>query len=204
MPADLEQLPAAQLPPVDPPDEEWGGDDDGGGDDHRDDRGDWLTIATFWTAPEAHVARLKLESREIDCYLLDENLIATDWLIANAAGGIKLQVRRSDAAAAAALLARHGGRVPPGGSWDDIAAVQPLLPGACPACGSHDVYRESIWRTTGVVLTAMVLLSFGFLLLPLLPWLLKKPRPWTCIDCGQQFPDTRTGGFPVSQPSDQP
>ena len=200
MSADVEDLPAEHLPPVEPPDEEWG-DDDGGGDD---DRGDWLTIATFWSAPEAHVARLKLESREIDCYLLDENLIATDWLFANAAGGIKLQVRRSDAAAAAAILAQRegAGRGAPGGSWDDIAAVHPLIPGSCPACGSHDVYRESIWRTTGFVLTAAVLLSFGIFLLPLLPWLLKKPRPWKCLDCGQVFTDTPTGGFPVAGPTD--
>ena len=187
MPADVEHLPANRLPPGEPPEEEWGDGGGGGGDDDDDgggderDRADWLTIATFWTAPEAHVARLKLESREIDCYLLDENLIATDWLYANAAGGIKLQVRRRDAAAAAALLARReggAGRGAPGGSWDDIAAVHPLIPGSCPACGSHDVYRESIWRTTGLVLTAAVLLSFGVILLPLLPWLLKKPRPW--------------------------
>ncbi len=76
-------------------------------DDERDGRYDdepWLTIATYWQQTEAHIARLKLESEEIDCFLLDENLVATDWLMANAVGGIKLQVRQSSVERATSLL----------------------------------------------------------------------------------------------------
>jgi hypothetical protein len=176
--------------------------EDGGDDDGRDrpDRSDWITVATFWSAPEAHVARLKLESRDIECYLLDENLISTDWLFANAAGGIKLQVRRSDApAAAATLIAPAIGR-PFEHVEHEIAPAFATL--TCPCCGSADVYRESVWRTTGWVLTAAVVMSFGFLLLPALPWLLRKPRPWTCLDCGEEFLTDHTGAFPVLSPSD--
>src|SRR3954469_15766262 len=80
---------------VDPPADDGGGD---GGDDGDGDPGKWVTVATFWQATQAHIARLRLESRDIDCVIVDENLIATDWLYANAAGGIKVQVREADVA----------------------------------------------------------------------------------------------------------
>ena len=53
---------------------------------------------------EAHLARLRLEARDVPCFLLDENLIAMNWLYANAAGGIKLQVPETDALRAAKIL----------------------------------------------------------------------------------------------------
>jgi hypothetical protein len=84
--------------PADPP-EDIGPEDDGDGDPIR-----WITIATFWQSTQAHIARLKLESEEIDCIIVDENLIAMDWLLANAAGGIKLQVPEEQAARAFQLL----------------------------------------------------------------------------------------------------
>ncbi len=90
--------------PNDIDDQNGGGDDDGDGDNN--DPSNWITIATFWQPTEAHIARLKLESEEIDCLLIDENLVATDWLYANAVGGIKLRVPQSEATRARLLLAR--------------------------------------------------------------------------------------------------
>ena len=80
-----------------------GPDDGSGGDPGRDDDG-WVTVATFWASEPAHLARLCLESNGLDCVLLDEYLVSTDWLLANAAGGIKLQVLRRRAAQARAIL----------------------------------------------------------------------------------------------------
>src|SRR5438093_8419577 len=78
---------STQVDDIDPP--EPGGD---GPDNPGRDPGKWITVATFWQAIDAHLARLKLESEAIDCFLIDENLVATDWLYANAVGGIKLRV----------------------------------------------------------------------------------------------------------------
>ena len=78
--------------------------DDGRGGDG--DRGPWVTVATFWQPMDAHLARIKVESLDIDCVLLDEFLVATDWLYANAVGGIKLQVPAARADEAREALER--------------------------------------------------------------------------------------------------
>jgi hypothetical protein len=45
-----------------------------------------------------------LESAGIPCYLRDENAVRMDWFYSNLLGGIRLQVREEDRAAAEALL----------------------------------------------------------------------------------------------------
>jgi hypothetical protein len=82
-------------PPAPPPQDD---------DSDRGDSGRWITVATFSLPQQAQIARLRLESEDIDCFLIDENLVATDWLLANAVGGIKLQVREEDAAQARQIL----------------------------------------------------------------------------------------------------
>src|SRR5688572_26769407 len=95
-------------------DEPLDGEPDAGDDappqEANEDEGDegepvrWVTVGAFWSASEAHLARLRVEAEGIDCVLLDEFLVATDWLYANATGGIKLQVQQADAARARDLL----------------------------------------------------------------------------------------------------
>ncbi len=64
-----------------------------------------ITIATFDTLPDAHIALGRLRAAGIDAYLADENLVQTDWLYSIAVGGIKLRVREDDAELAIAELA---------------------------------------------------------------------------------------------------
>jgi hypothetical protein len=68
----------------------------------------WVPIASYGRPAEAHIARQKLESEGIDTYLDNENLIATDWLLANATAGIKLMVREPDVVAAEAVIRCKG------------------------------------------------------------------------------------------------
>ena len=63
-----------------------------------------VTLRHFFTLPEALLGKSILDSAGIQSYLIDENTIRMDWLYSNALGGIKLQVRETDAAAAAELL----------------------------------------------------------------------------------------------------
>jgi hypothetical protein len=107
----------------DPPPRITGHDDDGDGDR-------WLTVASFWEPAEAHIARLKLESEEIDCMMLDENLIATYWGCASALGGVKLQVRESDLSRAQELLHR-GQRIE--------ESTKPIYGQHCPHCGAKTI-----------------------------------------------------------------
>src|SRR3954466_12001921 len=122
---------AQEEPPPPPHDSD---DADGGGDDD----GPWVTVAAFWQPTEAHLARLKLESEGIDCFLSDENIVTTYWLYANAVGGVKLLARERDARGAAGLPRRGQ----PAAASVVEADGQPLFDGQdrCPRCGSDDIH----------------------------------------------------------------
>lgn len=64
-----------------------------------------ITIATFDTMPDAHIALGRLHAEGIEAHLADQHLVQTDWLYAIAVGGIKLQVAEEDAPRARAILA---------------------------------------------------------------------------------------------------
>ena len=62
------------------------------------------TIATFDNMPAAYIAKGRLETEGIPCWLKDENLGQTDWLYNIAVGWIKLQVEAPYADRARAIL----------------------------------------------------------------------------------------------------
>lgn len=167
---------------VDPPIDELPPEEDDGDDD---DAGRWITVATFWQPMDAHMARIKLESMDIDCVLLDEYLVATDWLYANAVGGIKLQVHEERVAEAQEALERRGD----GGSSDALADPDDgdsdgviryaSIDVTCPECGSTNVHRQR-WTARSVFL-AILLLGFP------LPFISRK---WECEACGHEWEPT--------------
>jgi hypothetical protein len=63
-----------------------------------------VTIATFDLPPKAELARNALTAAGIQSVLGDDNLIGMDWLVGNAVGWVKLQVREEDADKAVAVL----------------------------------------------------------------------------------------------------
>ena len=67
------------------------------------------TVATFDLAPKAELARNVLAAAGIPAVIADAEIVAMDWLISNAVGGIKLQVREEDAERAAEMLAGEFG-----------------------------------------------------------------------------------------------
>lgn len=68
-----------------------------------------VTIATFDLAPQARLAQNALQAAGIDAAVSDETVVAMEWLLAAAVGGIKLQVREEDADRAVAELERAFG-----------------------------------------------------------------------------------------------
>src|SRR2546423_2843478 len=50
------------------------------------------TVRRFRDLPEALLAKGSLQSAGIECLLVDDNIVRTDWFWSNAVGGIKLQV----------------------------------------------------------------------------------------------------------------
>jgi hypothetical protein len=86
---------------------------------------DLTTIARFFTGPEAHAARIELESEGIACAIADETLTYLAWPGAYGLGGIKLAVREGDVQRAAEIL--H--RTPAGQSLlPDVAGEQSPAP----------------------------------------------------------------------------
>jgi hypothetical protein len=64
-----------------------------------------VTVATFWNPVEAHVLVARLEGAGIRAFVADEQTVTMDWLLANAVGGVKVQVAESDLERARQVLA---------------------------------------------------------------------------------------------------
>jgi hypothetical protein len=63
-----------------------------------------VTVATFHNEMEFLLARARLESADIECFSQDENMLRIAAWHSHVFGGIKLQVRESDAQDALAIL----------------------------------------------------------------------------------------------------
>jgi hypothetical protein len=63
-----------------------------------------ITVATFHSQTEFLLARARLESSGIECFARDENMLRIGGWHSHILGGIKLQVRESDAQDALAIL----------------------------------------------------------------------------------------------------
>lgn len=132
-----------------------------------------ITVATFDSQPEAALAYSVLESHGIDCILLDEHVVSISAPLAAAVGGIKLQVRESDAGLAREVLAQPDDPEPQGSP--EARAVVEQQPPQCPECLSRDV------EPSGHGSTLVVLLS----------WLggmhSRAHRCWVCRACGADW-----------------
>lgn len=115
----------------------------------------FVTLATFSSHPEAHVARGALEEHGIDALLEGEGLVS---VYGQALGGIRLRVRVEDAERASSLLGIH--------------RPTPQVPLACPSCGSQRVGRAQPMRW-------LVFLSWFLVGLPL-PFFRLRWKCWNC------------------------
>ena len=127
-----------------------------------------VTVASFDEPYKAHIARMKLESEGIKCFLSGENFVATYWLLSRVEGGIKLKVKEADSKAAIEILARKetssDTQLPSElGEYDLI----------CPKCRSENIeYERYSWK--------MAIISILLFRLPL-TWLKEE---YKCLDCG--------------------
>lgn len=70
----------------------------------RDDPDAWLTVARLNDAVEAQLLLGRLQADGIEAQLADQNHVQADPLIAIALGGVRVQVRRRDAAVALSII----------------------------------------------------------------------------------------------------
>jgi hypothetical protein len=66
-----------------------------------------VTVAVFDLAPLAHMAKERLIDAGIKAVVADDQMVAMDWLMSNAVGGIKVQVWDEDAERAVRVLEDH-------------------------------------------------------------------------------------------------
>src|ERR1700674_3613178 len=130
-----------------------------------------VTIRQFRDLPEALLAKGSLESAGIECFLADDNLVRLDWFISNFIGGIKLNVRATNAENAQKLLDEpilEGLYVQGVGLYE-----QPR----CPKCQSLDVNFQELDRPIAYM--------SAFLRLPM-----PVQRPaWRCHECDAEWED---------------
>ncbi len=125
-----------------------------------------VTIARFSHPEEAYLASAKLESEGIWSFLADEHTVTADWLVSNAIGGVRLQVKESEAADARQILSLSR-------TDAELAAGTGRY---CPKCGSADIKY-------GLFSLPYVFLSWLLLGFPL-PFMKRK---WRCNACGYQW-----------------
>src|SRR5216683_917811 len=96
-----------------------------------------VTLESFSLVIQARLAQARLQGAGIPSYLIDEQVASIDPFLINAIGGVKLQVRVEDEAAARQLLSEP---------LDDDGSVDDVDPGAarCPRCDAEYVFSESI------------------------------------------------------------
>ena len=63
-----------------------------------------VLLRRFRDLPEALLAKGKLESAGVPCFLSDDNMVRMDWFISNLLGGVKLLVDAEDFAEASRVL----------------------------------------------------------------------------------------------------
>lgn len=132
---------------------------------------EFITIAKFDQAVEAHLARSKLESEGITCFVSEERFIQVNWLLASAFGSVKLKVPSTEAERARNALRPQPRLVVVADAEADRGDEL-----TCPRCRSYDVYDHHLNRRVGVI--AVAFLSFLGR-----SW----KRKWICKLCGYEW-----------------
>jgi predicted RNA-binding Zn-ribbon protein involved in translation (DUF1610 family) len=141
---------------------------------------DLVTVGRFTNEFEAELVRAKLEQAGIAAAVVDANIVAVNWLLSNAVGGVRVQVPASRAEEAKAILMV-------GEAEEPEAAADEYV---CPMCGSTDVNRvRTSWR--------IAFAFFFFLRIPV-PFKLGELR---CGACGHRWQPVPEAGRQADEDS---
>jgi len=112
-----------------------------------------VTIATFTSPWEAHIAKGRLEVDDIPTFIAHEHHISAAWFLSNALGGVKLQVPEAYADAAQEIMKSHID-----GEYEEALKQEfvDLEQNICPRCKSKE-YKSRF--SYGMLL--LVILTLG-------------------------------------------
>jgi hypothetical protein len=123
-----------------------------------------VTIARYRDLPEAWIAKGKLESAGVPCFIADDNMVRMNWLRSNAFGGVRLRVGDRFAFTAYELLNQD----PP----ERLPAPQrEYLQPRCPRCESLEISHIAVHPLSYLLLWAGI---------PVLV----RTNHWECENCG--------------------
>ena len=115
---------------------------------------DLVTIRNYAFGPdpagEAELARIRLESAGIPCFLADREFASMYWLYSGANRGVKLQVKRSDAERALEVLGPEPAA--PDQKVEAEAGADESVAPLCPRCHSDEVVYERFSRASSTCL----------------------------------------------------
>lgn len=133
---------------------------------------DFKQVASFPEPLLANVAKTRLESAGIPCYLTNENTIRMDFFYSQLLGGVRLYVHKDDFDKATALLEET---IEPPIDPTVPADPAPFKAPACPKCRDRNVYDDRRPRLVTLV---------GFYLGLPLAFFRRQSR---CANCGHTW-----------------
>jgi hypothetical protein len=136
------------------------------------------TVATFEYAHFAHIAKAKLQSEDIECFLFDENTSSMIWFYTNAIGGIKLKVRAEDYDRAQTILKENIKSINDDDEFlqDEYDMQESKSELRCPKCNSDKIEDEKYSKKFAYL--SIILLGFP---------LLFRSRKHECRNCGNKW-----------------
>ncbi len=141
-----------------------------------------VTVRTYTYAYEAALAKSRLQSEDIYCFLKDELTIQANPFYSNALGGVKLQVPASEVRRAVDILDTMSD-APPGNEPKTISVhTDNGEIDECPACLSDEV---SPTKKASMRIFGLSLLFLGFPL-PVFS------RMYHCYNCGRDIKVSKT------------
>jgi DNA-directed RNA polymerase subunit RPC12/RpoP len=141
-----------------------------------------VTITTFVYPHELGVPCSLLESEGVECFVRDEFTTGTFPHFSNSIGGIRLQVRESDAQRALEILIEGGFIHKEDKKTILVEEKMKQTDGTiCPYCGSAEIVKGKNFSGKISVLLSILLTIMFIVLVPFFR------RNYHCMDCGKNF-----------------
>jgi len=135
---------------------------------------DLVTVGSYPTPLEAHLARIHLEHEGVPAVVENEHLSTLCWLYTQAVGGAQVRVQSGDEVEALRILRESKtGAVPPAASAEE----ETDLTVECPRCGSHEISKNRFSRAW----------AFLPILVSLPPVPIPTRKPWRCLGCRSRW-----------------
>lgn len=110
---------------------------------------DLVLLDSFTNVVEANLAKGTIESEGIEAYLLGDDMVAANWLLMNAIGGLRLMVRSDDEKRAREILQEYRA-AKEASILDDTNAL------TCPNCNSKNVKQHNPFWLPGLIFILVV------------------------------------------------